>query len=64
MKILVHVNPENTEEKEGRCHKMVHAVDQDKIDMLLTPLLFNTLLKVLAKEKKLVNRKKNIQSAK
>jgi hypothetical protein len=58
MKIFVHVNPENNEEKDGGCHKMVRAVDQDKIDMPLTPLLFNTLLKVQAKGKKLVNRKK------
>jgi hypothetical protein len=35
-----------------------------KIQMPLTPLLFNTPLKVPAKEKKLLNRKKNYQTAK
>jgi hypothetical protein len=30
MKIVARVHPENTKEKEGGCHKVVHAVDQER----------------------------------
>jgi hypothetical protein len=30
MKIFVHVNPENNEEKEDGCHKVVHDVNQEQ----------------------------------
>jgi hypothetical protein len=30
MKIVARVHPENTEEKEGRCHKVVLAVAQER----------------------------------